>query len=155
MVAVSTGIGVAALSVALGSPWFGVAAAVVLGLAFGLALVAGLVEVQRISHPDDKFALTGVYYALTYVGFLLPTAVAVAGRWAPTDLELCVLSVLALGTTLFIATGRSMPPAQPSRSRSRPLWRAPRPGWVPTTTKKEERTSWPIPAARLGPVTLR
>lgn len=112
MVAVSTGIAVAALSVALGSPWVGVAAAVVLGLAFGLALVAGLVEVQRVSHPDDKFALTGVYYALTYVGFLLPTAVAVAGRWAPTDLELCVLSVLALASTLLIATGWSMPPAQ-------------------------------------------
>jgi MFS family permease len=109
MVAISAGIGLAAFSVALGSPWCGVAAAVVLGLAFGVALVAGLVEVQRLSRPDDIVAMTGIYYALTYVGFLLPTALAVAGRWAHTDVELCVLAVMALACTCLIATGRALP----------------------------------------------
>lgn len=110
MVAISFGIGLAALSVALASPWWGAAAAVVLGLAFGVALVSGLIEVQRLSRPDDIVAMTGVYYALTYVGFLMPTALAVAGRWAHTDLELCVLAMMALGCTLFVATGRALPP---------------------------------------------
>ena len=109
MVAISFGIGLAALSVALASPWWGAAAAVVLGLAFGVALVSGLIEVQRLSRPDDIVAMMGIYYALTYVGFLMPTALAVAGRWAHTDLELCVLAMMALGCTLFIATGRALP----------------------------------------------
>ena len=81
MVALSFGIGLAAFSVALASPWWGAAAAVVLGLAFGVALVSGLIEVQRLSRPDDIVAMTGIYYSLTYVGFLMPTALAVAGRW--------------------------------------------------------------------------
>lgn len=104
MGAVTAGIAVAAAAVAMRSPWWGAAAAVVLGAAYGVALVAGLVEVQRISGADDRAALTGVYYALSYVGFLLPTAVAVAGRWLPTDGELGALAALALGGTLVILT---------------------------------------------------
>ena len=116
MVAISVGIGLAAFSVALGSPWWALAAAVVLGLAFGVALVSGLVEVQRLSRPEDLVAMTGIYYTLTYVGFLMPTGLAVAERWAHTDLELCLLAVIALCCTLFIATGRSLPPVRTSRT---------------------------------------
>ena len=109
--------------VALASPWWGAAAAVVLGLAFGVALVSGLIEVQRLSRPDDIVAMTGIYYSLTYVGFLMPTALAVAGRWAHTDLELGVLAVMALGCTLFIATGRALPPPRtlPRRPEKGPV----------------------------------
>jgi MFS family permease len=123
MVALSFGIGLAAFSVALASPWWGAAAAVVLGLAFGVALVSGLIEVQRLSRPDDIVAMTGIYYSLTYVGFLMPTALAVAGRWAHTDLELGVLAVMALGCTLFIATGRALPPPRtlPRRPEKGPV----------------------------------
>jgi MFS family permease len=134
MVAVTIGIGVAAASVALDSPWCGALAAVVLGLAFGMALVAGLVEVQRLSHPDDLAALTGVYYALAYVGFLLPTALAAAGSWVRTDQELCVLAVLALACTFFIAAGRAMSPAQ-KRTESRGEWRAGRDTLMSESTK--------------------
>ncbi len=111
MVAVSAGIAVAAMAVALRSPWWGAAAAVVLGGAYGVALVAGLVEVQRSSRPEDRAALTGVYYALSYIGFLLPTAVALAGRWFSTAMELAALSALALVCTLVILASRGMPPA--------------------------------------------
>lgn len=111
MVAVTAGIAVAAATVAARSPWLGALAAVVLGAAYGVALVAGLVEVQRISRPDDRAALTGIYYALSYVGFLLPTAVAAAGRWAPTAVELGILSAAALGCTAAIFAGRRLPPA--------------------------------------------
>ena len=123
MVALSFGIGLAAFSVALASPWWGAAAAVVLGLAFGVALVSGLIEVQRLSRPDDIVAMTGIYYSLTYVGCLMPTALAVAGRWAHTDLELGVLAVMALGCTLFIATGRALPPPRtlPRRPEKGPV----------------------------------
>ena len=112
MTAVSAGTAVAAAAVALRSPWWGAVAAVVLGAAYGVALVAGLVEVQRISRPEDRVTLTGIFYALSYVGFLLPTAVAVVGRWMSTAAELGALSVLALGCTLVIlASRRVSPPA--------------------------------------------
>ena len=81
MVAITVGIGLAA-PVSPSGPPGGALAAVVLGLAFGVALVSGLVEVQRLSRPEDLVAITGIYYALTYVGFLMPTGLAVAERWA-------------------------------------------------------------------------
>lgn len=115
MVAVSGGIAVAAAAVALRSPWWGAVAAVVLGAAYGVALVAGLVEVQRISRPEDRAALTGIYYALSYVGFLLPTVVAVVGRWLTTAVELGALSALALGCTLAIFSARRADPPAPEQ----------------------------------------
>lgn len=110
MAAVSAGTAVAAAAVALRSPWWGAVAAVVLGAAYGVALVAGLVEVQRISRPEDRATLTGIFYALSYVGFLLPTVVAVVGRWMTTAAELGTLSALALGCTLVILASRRVSP---------------------------------------------
>ena len=53
------------------------AAACVLGVGYGLALVAGLSEVQRIAGPDDLAGLTAVYYAIAYTGFFIPAVLAV------------------------------------------------------------------------------
>jgi len=47
-----------------------------LGGAYGLCLVSGLLEVQRIARPDDLASLTAVYYAFTYVGFAAPIVLA-------------------------------------------------------------------------------
>ncbi len=121
MVALTGGIVVAAISVALDSPWFGALAALVLGASYGVALVAGLLEIQRTARPEELPALTGVYYALSYVGFLLPTALAVAGRWMHTDLELGVLAAVALACTGVIMTGRRLPAASaPPEATGRP-----------------------------------
>lgn len=51
-------------------------AASVLGSGYGLALVAGLSEVQRIATADDLAGLTAVYYSLAYLGFFVPAAMA-------------------------------------------------------------------------------
>ncbi|MDA8297169.1 MAG: MFS transporter [Actinomycetota bacterium] len=110
MVSVTLGIALAAFAVALGSPTWGILAAVVLGAAYGIALVAGLVEVQRISTGEDRAALTGVYYALSYVGFLLPTALSVAKGQLGTASELGAVSLLALASTLVIHRSRDLPP---------------------------------------------
>ena len=60
-----------------------VLAAVVLGAGYGLALVAGLSEVQRIATPDDLAGLTAVYYSVAYTGFFVPAALAwLSTRWA-------------------------------------------------------------------------
>ena len=111
MATVSAGIALAALAVALRSPWWGALAAVVLGAAYGVALVAGLVEVQRITTGDDAAALTGVYYALSYVGFLFPTALSLASKWLSTASELGAVSLVALASTLVIHNANKVPPS--------------------------------------------
>lgn len=60
-----------------------VLAAAVLGCGYGLALVAGLSEVQRIATPDDLAGLTAVYYSVAYLGFFIPAILAwLSTRWA-------------------------------------------------------------------------
>lgn len=50
----------------------GLLAAAILGCGYGMALIGGLLEVQRIAGPDDLGGLTAVFYALTYIGFGSP-----------------------------------------------------------------------------------
>lgn len=116
MVSVSVGIALAAFGVALGSPWWGALAAVVLGTAYGIALVVGLMEVQRVSTPEDQAALTGVYYALCYVGLLFPTARSAGGRWLGTSSELGALSLVGLASTLVISHARDVLPPSDGRA---------------------------------------
>lgn len=109
MVALPGGIALAAYSVAVGSPWLGALAAAVLGASYGVALVAGLLEIQRTAAVEELPALTGVYYAVSYIGFLFPTALALAARWMHTDVELIILALVALACTFVIAAGRCLP----------------------------------------------
>lgn len=81
----TTTVGMALAAVAAGVdslPWAVVAAAA-LGAAYGLLLVGGLREIQRIAGPDDLAGLTAVYYSLTYVGFFIPAILALLGAWVP------------------------------------------------------------------------
>jgi MFS family permease len=115
LVLVSVGMALAALAAAHPHLWLTVPAAVVLGVAYGLGLVAGLTEVQRIARPDDLAGLTAVFYALTYVGFFAPAVLAaLAGRASYTVLlgagvvmALVCLVVVAVGARRVPATGGS------------------------------------------------
>lgn len=77
MAFLATGMGLAALATTVLSLALVLAAACVLGVGYGLALVAGLSEVQRIAGPDDLAGLTAVYYAIAYTGFFIPAVLAV------------------------------------------------------------------------------
>ena len=57
------------------------AASGVLGCGYGLVLVSGLQEVQRIARPDDLAGLTAVVYSLTYMGFFVPMVLALIARF--------------------------------------------------------------------------
>lgn len=57
------------------------AASAVLGCGYGLVLVSGLQEVQRIARPDDLAGLTAVFYSLTYMGFFVPMVLALIARF--------------------------------------------------------------------------
>ncbi len=51
-------------------------AAVLLGLSYGLCLVSGLHQAERLTGPDDRGTILAAYYVLAYLGFAAPYAVA-------------------------------------------------------------------------------
>ena len=50
-------------------------AAVLLGLAYGLCLVSGLHQAERLAGPADRGTVLAAYYVLAYLGFAAPYAV--------------------------------------------------------------------------------
>ncbi|QZT62267.1 MFS transporter [Mycolicibacterium austroafricanum] len=60
--------------------WAALVAAAVLGAGYGMALLAGLQQIQRIAGPDDLAGLTAVFYSLSYLGFAVPAVLAFAVR---------------------------------------------------------------------------
>jgi predicted MFS family arabinose efflux permease len=107
MVLMTLGVAMAAVTAATGSPWLAVPVALLLGGAYGIAVVSGLLEVQRIGRPDELAGLTGVYYALCYVGFLLPAALAAIGRWVSYPTMLGSVALIAAACAVVCATGWS------------------------------------------------
>jgi len=81
------------------------ATGVILGAAYGITVVAGLVEIQRISTPTDLAGITGVYYSYTYVGFLLPVAFASLSDFAGYPVMLSLLAVACAGCLALTAIG--------------------------------------------------
>ncbi|MFJ4761236.1 MFS transporter [Kocuria marina] len=81
MVAVILGMLTAVASAATLNILMVLAASAVLGCGYGLVLVSGLQEVQRIARPDDLAGLTAVFYSLTYVGFFVPMVLALIARF--------------------------------------------------------------------------
>lgn len=87
------------------SPVLALITGIVLGAAYGITVVAGLVEIQRISTPTDLAGITGVYYSLTYVGFLLPVAFASLTEFASYPTMLSLLAVACAGCLALTAVG--------------------------------------------------
>ncbi len=107
MALMTVGVVLAALTAATGSAWLAAPVAVSLGGAYGIAVVSGLLEVQRIARPDELAGLTGVYYALCYVGFLLPATLAALGHWFSYPVMLGVVALGAAACTVLCAAGWS------------------------------------------------
>lgn len=115
MALVAVGMAGAALAARLAVVWFAFAVAMLLGCAYGIAVVSGLLEVQRIAEPDELAGLTGVYYALTYLGFTAPLFLAALSRWFSYPqmlLALCLLAVLC-GAVVVSAWDRHLPDSTP------------------------------------------
>jgi MFS family permease len=111
LAALVVGLLVAAGAAALGSPVLAVAASVVLGAGYGLLLVAGLLEVQRMAEPAQLGGLTAVYYTLTYVGFGLPVVLAALTGVAGYPVLLVAVALLAaVSLAVVVRTGREPAP---------------------------------------------
>lgn len=79
----------------VGLPLF-VLACVVMGVAYGLCLREGLLDVESLAPPARRGALTGLFYVVTYVGFGLPLLLTVLTPYAGVVAPPVVLAVVAL-----------------------------------------------------------
>ncbi len=108
------GLALAAVTAQTQQDWLLVPCAVVLGCAYGLCLVAGLIEVQRIADEHALARLTAAYYALTYLGFATPYLLALAAHLASYTLLLLIAAALALATTGLVARRSARHPETPA-----------------------------------------
>ena len=72
----------------------------VLGCASGLSLRAGLIDLETSAPQHVRGALTGVFYAVTYIGFGLPLLLTTLGSAKQSAIILGLMAVLAAGTAI-------------------------------------------------------
>lgn len=92
---VVTGLGGAAPPI-----WLFVVAAVVLGVAYGMALREGLLDVETYAPPHRRGTTLGIYYVFTYSGFILPVLFAWMLPATGHAMTLIVLGWLAVGAAV-------------------------------------------------------
>jgi hypothetical protein len=71
-------------------------------MGYGLCLVAGLVEVQRLAHPEALAGLTAIYYVLAYIGLAVPYVLALAAHLTGYATLLLITAGLALMTAVWV-----------------------------------------------------
>ncbi len=102
LLVIVAGLVLAAVTAHAGQPWLLAPCAIVLGSGYGLCLVAGLVEIQRIAGPRALGGLTAMYYTLCYLGFAAPSLIVLAAHLASYALLLVIVAALALGTAALV-----------------------------------------------------
>jgi len=100
----------AAITAQANAIWMLVPCAILFGSAYGLCLVAGLVEVGRLAEQDGLAGLTAAYYAITYLGFASPYLFALATHLAGYPTLFAIAAALALATAAIV----SQPGQEPS-----------------------------------------
>lgn len=94
-----------AANVALQSPLLACVAGVLLGGAYGVCMLTGLVEVQAMAGGRNLAGLTGLYYALTYIGFALPALLSALAPVFGMAALLVAVAVTASGCAVLVALG--------------------------------------------------
>ena len=109
LVVAVAGLALAALTADLRENWLLIPCALVLGSAYGLCLVAGLLEVQRLAAEGALAGLTATFYVFTYLGFAAPYLIALAAHATSYAVLLLFASGLALLTAAVVrAAARSL-----------------------------------------------
>ncbi|KGH45255.1 MULTISPECIES: MFS transporter [Modestobacter] len=109
LAAVTTGVLAAALATARPGLLPVVAAALVLGVGYGVCLVGGLREVERLATPEQLGGLVAVYYSLAYSGLAIPFLLALAAPQVgyPPALLLVAAAALATGVIVSVQSRRN------------------------------------------------
>jgi Major Facilitator Superfamily len=95
------GLALAALTADIHQTWLLLPCALVLGASYGLCLIAGLLEVQRLAPQRSLAELTGIYYSIAYVGFGTPYLLALASVLVGYPLLLLASAGLASATAAW------------------------------------------------------
>ncbi|MFL5816948.1 MAG: MFS transporter, partial [Conexibacter sp.] len=98
------GLGLAAFTARQSEIWLLAPCALVLGAAYGLCMVGGLADVQRLADAESMAGMTAVYYALTYLGFTVPYLAALAAHVASYELILAIGAGGAAMTAAHVAS---------------------------------------------------
>jgi len=96
------GLALGALAAGSRETWLLFPTAAVLGSAYGLCLVAGLLEVQRIAPARSLGALTSLFYVAAYLGFAAPYALALASSLASYAVLLLITAGLGALTAVAV-----------------------------------------------------
>jgi MFS family permease len=106
---VTVGVLAAALATALPGLLTVLAAAVLLGVGYGVCLVVGLREVEGLAGPDELGGLVALYYCLTYSGLAIPYLLALAAPRIgyPTALALVAAAVACTLAAVLVGARRS------------------------------------------------
>jgi hypothetical protein len=105
--AAGAGIGIAAVAAA--DRVVAGAAAVFLGLAYGLCLVSGLRQAEHMAAPDERGAVIACYYVLAYLGFAVPYLAAGLGALAGKTGAFAALTAIFGGPALWMGGRPSKP----------------------------------------------
>lgn len=120
MLIIVAGVAAAAVDAQLRLPWLGLAIGMFLGIGYGIAMVSGLLEIQRIcaaNGANDLAGVTGVYYALSYIGFLFPVTLAGLANLLSYPELIGGLAVAALACTALVTASSRRPLSRRARQR--------------------------------------
>jgi MFS family permease len=95
-----------------------VAVALVLGVAYGLCLRQGLVDVETLSPPRLRGTLTGIFWAVTYLGFGLPVLLVTIEPAVGIATPMIVLSVVAVVVAVWRAASAKHVAAHTDRAKT-------------------------------------
>jgi Major Facilitator Superfamily len=102
LLAGTAGILLGALAVSARMPAALLLVAPLLGAAYGVCMTSGIQSVQRLARPEARGGVMGLFYLLTYVGFLAPYLLALATRAVTPAVALEVVAAASLITALAI-----------------------------------------------------
>lgn len=96
--------------------------ALLLGVAYGLCLAAGLTMVGELAEPTARGALTGTFYACAYLGFGVPLLLSVLGGADGLFVPLAVLALLCAlaGAALALPAARRLAVGSPVETPAPP-----------------------------------
>ena len=93
-----------------------VPAGLLFGAGYGLCLVSGLLEVQRLAPQAELASITAVFYALTYLGFAAPIVLSELEHLAAPGTLLLGAATLAILTAVMVLAAQARYPAADARS---------------------------------------
>jgi hypothetical protein len=102
LIVMGAGLALAAVAADARQDWLLFPCAIVLGSAYGLCLVSGLVEVQRLAPTRAVAGLTATFYVFTYLGFAAPYLMTIASGATSYAVLLLIASGLAFLTAAVV-----------------------------------------------------